>query len=324
MFMLTSDNITFIGSGLVRPECVVATEKGDLFASHADGGGGIASLGGNGVLELYLAKTGDIPEGFIPNGYSLMPDGSFLIANVGDAGGVYRLYRDGRMDAFLTEIDGKTLPACNFANRDEAGRIWISVSTWARDRDVSFKKDVADGFVILVDGDAPPRIIAEDIGFTNENKVDPSGRWLYVHETMGRSICRFEIKANNSLGPRETVADYGIGIFPDGFEFDAEGGIWCTSVVSNRIVRVAPDGEQHLVFDGGDQDVTDRAEEAYQNDTYTRAHLVAANESILGNCASICFGGPDLKTCYVGSLASDRIASFRSPVAGAVPPHWTF
>ena len=178
--------------------------------------------------------------------------------------------------------------------------------------------------VILIDDKGPPRIVAEGIGFANENKVDPSGQWLYVHETMGRSICRFAINADNSVGPRETAADYGVGIFPDGFEFDSEGGIWCTSVVSNRIVRIAPNGSQHIVFDGGDQDVTDRAEEAYQNDSYTRAHLVDGHASILGNCASICFGGPDLKTCFIGSLASDRVASFRSPVAGAVPPHWKF
>ena len=324
MFTITADDITFIGSGLARPECVVATEKGGLFASYAAGGGGIASLDKDGAAELFLAKTGDIPARFIPNGYCLMPDGSFLIANVGDEGGIYRLYRDGRMEAFLTELDGVQLPACNFANRDEEGRIWISVSTRARNRDESFKKAFADGYVILIDEAGPPRIVADGIGFANENKVDPSGRWLYVHETMGRSICRFEIKAGNTLGPRETAADYGVGIFPDGFEFDAEGGIWCTSVVSNRIVRLAPDGGQHIVFDGGDQAVTDRAEEAYQNDTYTRAHLVDGNASILGNCASIGFGGPDLKTVYIGSLASDRIASFRSPIAGAVPPHWKF
>ena len=324
MFTVTPDDISFIGSGLTRPECVVATEKGELFASYAADGGGIASLGEDGAAELFLAKTGDIPGGFIPNGYCLMPDGSFLIANVGDEGGIYRLYRDGRMEAFLTELDGVQLPACNFANRDEEGRIWISVSTRARNRDESFKKDFADGYVILIDDKGPPRIVADGIGFTNENKVDPSGRWLYVHETMGRSICRFEIRGDNNLGPRETAADYGVGIFPDGFEFDAEGGIWCTSVVSNRIVRIAPDGGQHIVFDGGDQDVTDRAEEAYQNDTYTRAHLVDGNASILGNCASIGFGGADLKTVYIGSLASDRIASFRSPIAGAVPPHWKF
>ena len=141
---------------------------------------------------------------------------------------------------------------------------------------------------------------------------------------MARSICRFPINGDGELGEKEVYAEYGPGVFPDGFEFDAEGGIWCTSVVSNRIIRIDKDGEQVTVFDEGDEETTSSAEAAYQNDTYTREHLKAGDKSILGNCASIGFGGHDLKTCFIGSLASDRIASFRSPVAGVVPPHWNF
>ena len=320
---LSKDDFTFLGKNLKRPECVVATKKGDLFVSHAGDGGGIVRLSESGDLDFFIAKAGDIPVGFIPNGFALLPDGSFLIANVGDEGGIYNLDRDGTLTPFLTEIEGKTLPACNFVYRDELDRVWISVSTWARDRDESFKKDIADGFIILVD-DRGARIVADDVGFANENKVDPSGQWLYVNETMGRSICRYSIDGKGELGKRETYASYGVGIFPDGFDFDVEGGIWCTSVVSNRIVRINPDGSQINVFDGSDLNTVSTAEEAYQNGTYTREHLVAGNESILGNCASIGFGGSDLKTAFIGSLASDRIAAFRSPVAGITPPHWNF
>ena len=320
---LSKDDFTFLGKNLKRPECVVATNKGDLFVSHAGNGGGIVRLSESGDQEFFIAKAGDIPVGFIPNGFALLPDGSFLIANVGDEGGIYNLDRDGTLTPFLTEIEGKTLPACNFVYRDELDRVWISVSTWARDRDESFKKDIADGFIILVD-DRGARIVADDIGFANENKVDISGQWLYVNETMGRSICRYSIDGKGELGKRETYASYGVGIFPDGFDFDVEGGIWCTSVVSNRIVRINPDGSQINVFDGSDLNTVSTAEEAYQNGTYTREHLVAGNEGILGNCASIGFGGSDLKTAFIGSLASDRIATFRSPVAGVTPPHWNF
>ena len=323
MFVLTKDDFVFLGRNLHRPECVLATKSGDVFASHAADRGGIAHIDVNGRTNFITATAGDIPDDFIPNGYSLMPDGSFLIANVGNDGGVYTLNRDGTLVPFLLEIDGIKLPACNFANRDELGRIWISVSTWARNRDESFKKDVADGVIILVDNKGS-RVAAQGIGFTNENKVDPSGQWLFVHETMGRSICRFPINDDGELGDKEVYAEYGPGVFPDGFEFDAEGGIWCTSVVSNRIIRIDKDGEQVTVFDEGDEETTSSAETAYQNDTYTREHLKAGDKSILGNCASIGFGGHDLKTCFIGSLASDKIASFRSPVAGVVPPHWNF
>ena len=323
MFFLTRDDFAFLGSNLSRPECVLATKSGDIFASHAAGNGGIAHIDTKGRTNFIMATKGDIPADFIPNGFSLMPDGSFLIANVGNDGGVYTLNRDGTLIPFLLEIDGIKLPACNFVNRDEKGRIWISVSTWARNRDESFKKGIADGTIILVDK-IGANVVAQGIGFTNENKVDPSGKWLFVHETMGRSICRFLINDNGKLGNKEIYAEYGAGVFPDGFEFDSKGGIWCTSVVSNRIIRIAKDGEQVTVFDEGDEETTAKAEAAFQSDTYTREHLKAGDESLLGNCASIGFGGHDLRTCFIGSLASDRIASFRSPVAGVTPPHWNF
>ena len=313
------DQVTYLGQGLVRPECVLATRKGDLYASHGEGG--ITHITPTGEVTVYLANNSEKPGNFLPNGYSLRPDGSFLIANLGQSGGVYVLERDGSLQLFINEIDGMALPATNFANLDREGRTWISVSTTAIDREQSFNKSIANGFIALVDHSGA-RIVADGIGFTNENKVDPSGRWLYVHETMGRSLLRFPIRANGDLGPRETVTEYGRGIYPDGFEFDSEGGIWCTSVLSNRIIRIDPDGLQQIIIDAGNPDLVERAELAYQSNTFSRSLINEGLHSPLGNCASLCFGGNDLKTVYIGSLHLDRIACFRSPVAGTPPSHW--
>ena len=103
MFFLTRDDFAFLGSNLSRPECVLATKSGDIFASHAAGNGGIAHIDSKGRTNFIMATKGDIPADFIPNGFSLMPDGSFLIANVGNDGGVYTLNRDGTLIPFLLE-----------------------------------------------------------------------------------------------------------------------------------------------------------------------------------------------------------------------------
>ena len=84
------------------------------------------------------------------------------------------------------------------------------------------------------------------------------------------------INDNGKLGNKEIYAEYGAGVFPDGFEFDSEGGIWCTSVVSNRIIRIGKDGEQVTVFDEGDEETTAKAEADVSEDTYTREHLKPA------------------------------------------------
>jgi hypothetical protein len=44
----------------------------------------------------------------------------------------------------------------------------------------------------------------------------------------------------------------------------------------------------------------------------------------LKNISSIAFGGPDLRTAYLGCLLGDALATFRSPVAGAPPAHWNY
>ncbi len=325
MAIIDMVDVTFIGDGLNRPECVVATSAGALYAS--DGRGGVSQIAGAGAPATWLASGADRPSEFMVVGWSLEPDGSFLVANLGMDGGAWRLRRDGSLEAVLTEVEGRRLPSTNFVNRDEHGRIWVSISTWQEPRDKAMHKRADDGCVILID-ESGARVVADGIGYTNENKVDPTGCWLYVHETWVRRLSRYPIHEGDgtatSLGPRETVTEYGEGDFPDGFEFDADGHVWATCVVSNRVLRVAPDGRITVVLDASDPALVAEAEAAWNADRLSRDLLVQANSSPLGNSASICFGGPDLRTAYIGSLGLDRVATFRSPVSGAVPPHWRF
>ena len=317
--------VTFVGSGLKRPECVYATKSGMIYASHADlnGQGGVACIHPDGRIELVLAQKGDVPSVFITNGYALMPNGDFMIANLGPDGGVFSLSRDGNLTLVLDIVDGRRLPSTNFVNRDIQGRLWVSVSTWHNPRDEAFRRGVCDGFVVLMD-EKGSRIVADDIDFANENKVHPSGEWLYVNETMGRAIVRYAIKGDGSLGPKEVAHEYGDGNYPDGFEFDSKGGIWMTSIVSNRVVHITESGAETIVLEAGELDLIARAEAAYQGDTYGREYQNEGNASPLGNCASICFGGPDLKSVYMGSLAGESVSTFRVDVAGVEPPHWHF
>ena len=130
-------------------------------------------------------------------------------------------------------------------------------------REGAFRKDVADGYIVLKDKNGV-RVAADGLGFTNENKIDPSGRFLYVNETMARRLSRFAIGDGAALGRRETVAEFGAGTFPDGFEFDAEGGIWIASVVSNRLLRISADGAQTVVLEDSDPEVVAAVERKYQ------------------------------------------------------------
>ena len=322
------DQITVFGSGLSRPECVACTRAGAIWVSHAlpgHRGGGVARLDTHGRAHPILAGPG-APSDMMPNGWCMAPDGSFLLANLADSGGVWRLAADGECTPVLTDIDGLAVPPVNFVHRDPAGRLWISVSTWRIPRDRAFHRDVADGFVILLDHDGT-RIVADGLGYSNEVKVDPAGGHLYANETMARRLSRFPIHCGSGptrLGPRETVVDYLDGVIPDGLEFDAEGGVWCASVMSNRLLRVDRDGEQSVLLEDCDETAIAEGMRHWRDGTFTREHMNIGAARRLRNIASVTFGGPDLKTVYLGSLFGDGLFTFRSPVAGAIPAHWDF
>ena len=106
------------------------------------------------------------------------------------------------------------------------------------------------------------------------------------------------------------------------FPEDAERPI--VSVGSNRVIRVAPSGETELVLEDCDPGQMRALQAAFDEDRFNRDMIDIANERALGNLSSIAFGGPDLKTVFLGSLGGSRIATFRSPIAGAEPVHWTF
>jgi sugar lactone lactonase YvrE len=318
------DALTFVGGGLKRPECVLATAQGDLYS--ADWRGGVAHLLPSGEERLYL---GTAPDGraLRPNGIALNPDGSFLIADLGETrGGVFRLTREGEVSVFADRVDGIDLPPCNFVFTDHAARTWITVSTRKTPRAAAYRKDVADGFIVLCDarGAGSARIVADGLGYTNEAAIDPSGRWLYVNETFARRLSRFAIGEKGELGARETVTEFGAGTYPDGVAFDVEGGAWVTSIVSNRIVRVLRDGEQQLIFEDGDSRHIAWAEAAFQKGELGRPHLDTVKSRQLKNLSSLAFGGKDLRTAYLGCLLDDRIACMPLPVAGHPLTHWTY
>jgi sugar lactone lactonase YvrE len=314
-------DVQWVGTGLVRPECVLATAAGDLFS--ADWRGGVAHICPDGSQRLYVGQPVD-GEALKPNGIALLADGSFLLAHLGaEQGGVFRLTRDGQTTPFLRTVDGVDLPPSNFVTEDAAGRIWITVSTRLTPRALGYRRSCQDGFVILVDAKGA-RIVADGLGYTNECLVDPSGQWLYVNETFSRRLSRFALRADGSLGNKQVVTEFGEGVYPDGLAFDAEGHAWVVSIVSNSVIRVAPDGRQHLWLRDVDAAHLAWVEAAFEANEMGRQHLDNVKSEVLRNTSSLAFGGADLRTGYLGCLLGDSIASLRMPVAGHPPVHWNY
>jgi len=129
--------------------------------------------------------------------------------------------RDRRLFPHLFEADSELLRVCNFVGIDAQGSEWICVSTRTYPRERSFRPHHADGFIVRHDR-AGAHIVADDSGFSNECRVDPTGAWLYVNETCVKRISRLPIKGD-TLGQRQTVHAFGAGEFLDGIAFDCDG-----------------------------------------------------------------------------------------------------
>jgi sugar lactone lactonase YvrE len=302
--------LTSIGRALHRPECVVGTPRGDVFVS--DWRGGVTAIAPGGVQESWIAAPGQFE--LRPNGIAPADDGSFLIAHLGETGGVWRLDRSGRVSPVLVEVDGLELPPTNFVACEER-RLWVSVSTRRLPRQQAWRGNVADGFVVLVD-DAGARIVADGLHYTNEVRPDPSGRWLYVVETFGRRLVRFPVDGRGGLGPREIVVTFGHGWFPDGFAFDEAGGIWITSLISNRVGRFHDD-RLDVVIEDLNTAYVDEVERAFAAGSMQAAHLGRIPGTTLQHVTSVTFGGPDRRTVSLGSLHGTCIYQFRADVPGA-------
>ncbi len=168
-FRVQPRELGFAGAGLTRPECVLCTASGDVYVSHW--GGGVTRIATDGGQQDIVAEG----EKLATNGFAITAEGDFLLANLhGEGGGAWRLNRDGEAQPFLTEIDGNLLPPANFVGVDRRGWVWITVSTWSVPRQLAYRGEVADGFIVLVN-EKGARIVAEDIGYTNEAIVDASG-----------------------------------------------------------------------------------------------------------------------------------------------------
>lgn len=324
--------IRTIGHGLQRPECILAERDGTLWA--ADARGGAMRIAPDGTQTLVTPRAAPAAasasasfddryvqaQGSLPNGMCFLANGDLLIANWG-TDHVEAMTREGALRTLYTEIDGRPLGKTNFVARDSRGRIWLTVTTRMQPWTGSINAGALDGYVALID-ERGIRIVADGFGGTNEVRLDAKEEWLYVVESNARRIVRLRIRPDGSLGAREVYGPYHLPGFPDGFAFDAYGNLWVTLIMSDQLVAITPEGELLMLLDDSSPAATAELDRHYAARTLTPDIMAAAHGTLAPWMASLTFGGPDLRTVYLGSLRGSTIPYFRAPVAGLPLVHW--
>ena len=330
-FGLDRDALRYIGCDLQRPECILAEPDGTLWS--ADARGGVVRLGPDGAQEIvtqrrseHFQDAGSEPsrylEGTLPNGLAFDRHGNFLISNFG-TDRLELMARDGTSRVLADHIDGQPIGKVNFVLRDSRDRIWVTVSTRVKNWMHALRTDLADGYLARYD-QGTFRIVADGFRFTNEIRFDANEEFLYVVETTGGCITRLRIDEQARVVEREIFGptNLGKGAWPDGIAFDSAGNLWGTLVYSDKLFVLTPKGDLRILLDEGDPAKVDALERAFLANQVTADVLFATGTGVAPWMASVTFGGPDLRTVYIGSLKGNRIPYFRAPVPGLPMIHW--
>jgi gluconolactonase len=330
-FGIDKGSIRFIGEGLQRPECILAEPDGTLWS--ADARGGVVRIAPDSTQKIIAQQPSEqfhdassessrYLQGTLPNGLAFARNGDFLISNFG-TDRLELMTRDGRSKVLADQIDGLPIGKVNFVLRDSKDRIWITVSTRVTNWMHALRTDLADGFIARYD-DGVFRVVADGFRFTNEIRFDASEQFLYVVETTGGCISRLRIDDRGDVTEREIFGptSLGKGAWPDGIAFDTYGNLWGTLVYSDKLFVLTPQGDMRVLLDEGDPENVAALERAFNASCVTEDVLFRTGRGIAPWMASVTFGGPDLRTVYIGSLKGTRIPYFRAPVPGLPMVHW--
>lgn len=324
-------SLSYIGQDLQRPECILAQPDGTIYT--ADARGGVMVIHGDGTqrliaggearaFDLATDAKGSLLEGTLPNGLAFDRNGDFLIANFG-TDRLERMDRQGVTTVLIDQIDGEPMGKVYFVLRDSRDRLWVTISTRVNPWSDAIRNNLPDGYIALVDAKGA-RVVAEGLHFTNEIRLDAREEWLYAAETTGKRITRFRVQADGSMTDREIFGPSSLGRgLIDGIAFDGYGNLWGTMFLADRLIALTPEGELLELFDDGNAAATDRFEAEFASGRPCSFEtLSACGGTVAPWLASISFGGPDLRTGYLGSLKGERIPVFQSPVAGLPMIHW--
>lgn len=329
--------IRYVGTDLQRPECILAERDGTLWA--ADARGGVTRIATDGTQRFIGQRADDrfassaagsardfeakFTQGTLPNGLAFAANGDILISNFG-TDLLEVMTRDGTTRTLYDRIDGLPIGKVNFVLRDSRDRVWVTVSTRVNPWTAAAASRVRDGYIAVVDGSGL-RVVADGFHFTNEIRLDAREEWLYIVETTGPCITRMRLDDAGGtvrLVDREVFGPAHLGGYPDGIAFDAHGNLWCTLVMTDQLIALTPQGDRRLLLDDGDAEASANLLQRMDAGTVRPEDLQRAHGSIAPWMASVTFGGPDLRTVYLGSLLGTRIPFFRSPVPGLPMVHW--
>ena len=142
---------------------------------------------------------------------------------------------EGEVRTLLTEVEGEPLQFPNYVAFEADGTLWFTDSgLWGEHT----------GRLVRVAADGSAEVASRALNrFPNGCAVSPDGRWLWVIESLGPGVSRFDLRTGE--GPELLVTLH--GHVPDGLAFTADGGCLITNYRPDRIYHFGADGRLEVV-----------------------------------------------------------------------------
>jgi xylono-1,5-lactonase len=200
-------------------------------------------------------------------GWVIEREGSGMVAGLDRR--IVTLGADGTVDP-LADLPGEPEGnRVNDAKADGQGRIWCGT--------MPVSCEGASGAFYRLDQDGTVTCVDRPYTIANGPAIAPGGDFLFHTDTDLRTIFRFAVRDDGSLGPRTPFIAFEQGWGnPDGMTLDAEGGLWVACWGAGCVTRFTPDG--------------------------ARERSIALPASQVTSCT---FAGPNLDRMFVTSAAVD-------------------
>ncbi|HYF35347.1 MAG TPA: SMP-30/gluconolactonase/LRE family protein, partial [Prosthecobacter sp.] len=247
--------------GIEGPAC---DAQGNIFCVKFGGEHTLGKTTPDGKAELFV----NLPEGSTANGIRFGNDGSMYVAD-------YTGHN-------VLQVDPKTKKVSVFAHEPTMNQpndlaMLADGTLYASDPDWKNKT----GQIWHIDRQGKFTKVASDLGTTNGIDIAPTGKTLYVNESIQRKVWSFTIAADGTLSGKKLVKEFPDFGF-DGMRVDVDGNLYITRHGKGTVVKLSPKGE------------------------------VLQEIDVLGkNPSNLCFGGPDGRTVYVTEMEKRRLVKFR-------------
>lgn len=266
------EKFAVFAGGLDHPECCAFDRDGNLWAGGE--GGQIYKIDSAGKSQT-IANVGGFCAGvaFSPGDRDLY----VCVAGVG----IVKVSKAGASSVFATHAGDHKIVAPNFVVFDPSGRMY------ATDSGVWLKRN---GFVLRFEANGRGEVVAGPFGYANGLALSSDQRQLFMVESDGNSVLRFEIDSSGQLGKAEVYVP-NVGRLPDGLALDADGNLYVCCYASDEIWRIGSDRKLSLV-----------------------AHDPWAIK--LSRPTNLAFGGENFDEMYVANLGRQTITRAQSKIRG--------